>query len=143
MRLILAIAFLFVSFTASADQYATVLDSYPVYTERYVERYETVCYDAVYGGNALSGAIIGGLIGNQFGNGDGRDAMTVLGAIIGADMASRPTVGQRCERVRRLVSEPLVSYYIVRYSYNGSIYEQRTDRNLRPGQTISVRMVIR
>ena len=31
----------------------------------------------------LGGAIIGGLIGNQFGKGDGKTAMTALGAIVG------------------------------------------------------------
>jgi len=53
-------------------------------------------------GDAVAGAIIGGLIGNQFGEGKGKDAMTVLGAIAGADAASRNTrneiVGYRTER---------------------------------------------
>ena len=40
-------------------------------------------------GDAVVGAIIGGVIGNQFGNGKGKDAMTVLGAIAGADMANK------------------------------------------------------
>lgn len=53
-------------------------------------------------GDAVAGAIIGGLLGNQFGEGKGKDAMTVLGAIAGADAASRNTrneiVGYRTER---------------------------------------------
>jgi uncharacterized protein YcfJ len=53
-------------------------------------------------GDAVAGAIIGGLIGNQFGEGKGKDAMTVLGAIAGADAASRNTrnqiIGYRTER---------------------------------------------
>lgn len=40
-------------------------------------------------GDVLAGAIIGGVIGNQFGNGSGKDAMTVLGAIVGADSANK------------------------------------------------------
>lgn len=44
-------------------------------------------------GDVLAGAIIGGAIGNQFGNGKGKDAMTVLGAIVGADTVNKK--GQR------------------------------------------------
>jgi uncharacterized protein YcfJ len=44
-------------------------------------------------GDVLAGAIIGGVIGNQFGNGKGKDAMTVLGAIVGADSVNKK--GQR------------------------------------------------
>lgn len=40
-------------------------------------------------GDALVGAIIGGAIGNQFGAGSGKDAATVLGAILGADAANK------------------------------------------------------
>lgn len=39
-------------------------------------------------GEVFSGLVIGGLIGNQFGSGSGNDAMTFLGAILGADSAS-------------------------------------------------------
>ena len=40
-------------------------------------------------GDTLAGAIIGGVIGNQFGGGKGKDAATVLGAILGADAANK------------------------------------------------------
>lgn len=40
------------------------------------------------GGEVLGGAVIGGVIGNQLGNGNGNTAMTVLGAIVGGNMAS-------------------------------------------------------
>jgi uncharacterized protein YcfJ len=53
-------------------------------------------------GNVLAGALIGGAIGNQFGSGSGQDAMTVLGAIVGANRAANKTteeiVGYRTER---------------------------------------------
>jgi len=38
--------------------------------------------------NELIGAVIGGAIGNEFGKGDGKDAMTLFGALIGASMAN-------------------------------------------------------
>ena len=40
-------------------------------------------------GDTLAGALIGGVIGNQFGGGKGKDAATVLGAILGADVANK------------------------------------------------------
>ena len=66
--------------------------------------YETRRTGQASSGDALVGAIIGGAIGNQFGNGSGKDAMTVLGAIIGADKVNKKgkdetvIVGYRQER---------------------------------------------
>jgi uncharacterized protein YcfJ len=37
--------------------------------------------------NELVGALFGGAIGNQFGKGDGKDAMTLFGALMGASLA--------------------------------------------------------
>lgn len=37
----------------------------------------------------LSGLILGGAIGNQFGSGSGKDAMTVLGVIVGVNQAGK------------------------------------------------------
>jgi uncharacterized protein YcfJ len=39
--------------------------------------------------NQVAGAVIGAIIGNQFGSGSGKDAMTVLGAIVGADQGRK------------------------------------------------------
>jgi uncharacterized protein YcfJ len=64
------------------------------YTERVCSYEQVPVYGRTGGGQAsvfdkLGGAIIGGAIGNQFGAGSGKDAMTVLGAIAGADVAGR------------------------------------------------------
>lgn len=40
------------------------------------------------GGEVLGGAILGGVIGNQFGKGNGKSAMTALGAIVGGSVAN-------------------------------------------------------
>jgi uncharacterized protein YcfJ len=37
--------------------------------------------------NEIIGAIFGGAIGNQFGEGDGKDAMTLAGILLGASLA--------------------------------------------------------
>jgi len=44
--------------------------------------------DKNQGWKVFGGALIGGVIGNQFGGGSGRDVATVLGAIIGGNIAN-------------------------------------------------------
>lgn len=68
-----------------------VIDKQPIYTK--VSRPVQECHyeyrNSNNTGDALTGAIIGGAIGNQFGAGSGKDAMTVLGAILGAQTATK------------------------------------------------------
>ena len=85
--------------SASADEYATITNVNPNYQNVSVPKYRTDCrvnqvpiYGSVKNGQAstgdtIVGAIIGGAIGNQFGNGDGKDAMTLFGALMGASLA--------------------------------------------------------
>jgi len=40
-------------------------------------------------GEVFTGLLLGGAIGNQFGSGSGNDAMTVVGALMGADSAGQ------------------------------------------------------
>ena len=50
---------------------------------------------------AITGGVIGGAIGNQFGSGTGKDVMTILGVIVGANAADKKEtriVGYRNER---------------------------------------------
>ena len=67
------------------ETYKTVIKQIPYRVE--------VCQDRVqHSGdgsatNELVGALFGGAIGNQFGNGDGKDAMTLFGALMGASLA--------------------------------------------------------
>ena len=44
--------------------------------------------------NEIIGAIFGGAIGNQFGQGDGKDAMTLAGIILGASLAHDDELAQ-------------------------------------------------
>jgi uncharacterized protein YcfJ len=60
------------------------------------------------GGEVLGGAVVGGVIGNQFGKGDGNVAMTILGALVGSNVASerkqeQVVTGYRTERQCRTV----------------------------------------
>lgn len=102
-----------------------------VYYERQCQRVRTGHQDA---GDALTGAIVGGIIGHQFGGGDGRDAATALGAVIGSQSAGRhhKTV---CEDV------PVRSTsYIVTYRYHGRLHKFETeDDGFYVGREIEVR----
>ncbi len=88
------------------ETYRDVVREVPIQTCNTVDVpiYETRRTGQASSGDALVGAIIGGAIGNQFGNGNGKDAMTVLGAIIGADKVNKKgkdetvIVGYRQER---------------------------------------------
>jgi uncharacterized protein YcfJ len=88
------------------ETYRDVVREVPIQTCNNVDVpiYETRRTGQASSGDALVGAIIGGAIGNQLGNGSGKDAMTVLGAIIGADKVNKKgkqetvIVGYRQER---------------------------------------------
>ena len=161
MKIIAALSALVLSTsTANADgysnDYAVITDVKPVYVNRFVDRYDQLCSDiqvpihgAVRGGSTgdvLAGAIIGGAIGNQFGSGDGKDAMTILGAILGAnqgssvkhDVVTGYRIEQRCENVKYTVNEPIVSYYNVQYSLDGAVHHQETTRRYELGQRVKV-----
>ena len=75
----------------SADT-AVIFDHYKNVIQQTPYRVE-VCQDRVQPAgdgsatNELVGALFGGAIGNQFGKGDGKDAMTLFGALMGASLA--------------------------------------------------------
>ena len=77
---------------ATDIQYGTVTDTYRTVIKQIPYRVE-VCQDKVQQSgdgsatNELVGALFGGAIGNQFGKGDGKDAMTLFGALMGASLA--------------------------------------------------------
>ena len=75
----------------SADT-AVIFDHYKNVIKQMPYRVE-VCQDRVQKSgdgsatNELVGALFGGAIGNSFGKGDGKDAMTLFGALMGASLA--------------------------------------------------------
>lgn len=154
------------AFAGTYTQFATVVDSYPVYTKteqkRPVEKCRTIEVPIYQSrttksggstGNSIVGAIIGGAIGNQFGGGSGKDAATILGAIIGADTANRNAtttedviVGyreeNRCETKYVVDTVKKVSYYVVRAEYNGMPVEIRSNKPRQVGDNIQVQVTI-
>ena len=79
--------------------------------------------------NEIWGAILGGAIGNQFGEGDGKEAMTLAGIVLGASMAhdadkanssGQVVVSQEvCETKVRKSIERRLSHYLVHINYEG------------------------
>lgn len=103
-------------------------------------------------GDVALGAVIGGAIGNQFGGGSGKDAMTVLGAIIGADVARNNSSTYQVQNGYRneqdCYQEPVSNMrtisngYAVRYEWNGLRGEIITNRQYSVGDTIPVTVTI-
>jgi len=93
-------------------------------------------------GDALVGSIIGGVIGNQFGGGNGKTAMTVLGVIVGGNMANgtskkggttRQTV---CDEVPQYSTQTTIVGWNVSYQYDGQIYHVQMGKD--PGQYVTL-----
>ncbi|KFC72604.1 MULTISPECIES: glycine zipper 2TM domain-containing protein [Massilia] len=139
MKNVFSLAFLFVvaaaaSFSAHAkDVLANITNVVPVYAERVQN--QQVC-DMVYNdqpqqvGAVNSGSVIGGiagaLLGSQAGGGNGKLALTALGAVTGAMTGDRlaqqrsAQPQQVCRWVQR--SEQHISSYRVTYEYQGDTF---------------------
>lgn len=125
------------------DKYQTVVRNTPQ-TERICQTVEVPIYGTVQGqsstGDALVGAIIGGAIGNQFGGGSGKDAATVLGAIVGADVANKRgssqqvitgyRLEQQCRNVTSYttVEEEVYSHSTITWTEHGRTFTLRFQR---------------
>lgn len=147
--------------------YAEVIDAEPVYRFIRVRRPQRECWEQeVYhqprrryhdtAGATVAGGLIGGVIGRQLGDGKGRDAMTVVGTLIGSAIAhdnadrrnyrgdyySRPQVRtvERCATNYQSHEERRLDGYDVTYIYAGRQYTTRTARD--PGNRIRVRVAV-
>ena len=140
--------------------YARVLDVKPLIRTVEVEIPVRECYERPVEvrrerrrgglGRVLAGGIIGGVIGRQFGDGSGRDAMTVLGSVVGAASASDDVrrddragtrVEKFCETTYEYESRDRVEGFRVLYEYEGRTYTTRTATD--PGDEIRVRVDVR
>lgn len=130
-------------------QMVTILEVIPQYAQIPRQVFQRVCYQENVpvrrmsdGGDVLAGALIGGAIGNQFGSGDGKDAMTILGAVAGANVGSnsRPVVGyqtvQNCrdEATTQYLEE--FSHYTVIFLEHGQRYRVDTDQHFFIGEKV-------
>ena len=133
--------------SAGADTYTTgtVIDIQPEYAQVMSTVPVQNCYNVQSGGSTgdvLAGAIVGGAIGNQFGGGSGQDAMTVLGAIVGADIAEQPRLKQQCETYyQNSYTQELVGYTVT-YDAHGDVGIVHTNRSYYIGEPIKLRMIV-
>ena len=109
----------------------------------------------------LLGGLIGGAIGNRFGDGDGRRAMTILGAFAGASIANTSSRNHRADRDRHddrrvekmrgnkyrvcetgyeLESTEVIEGYQVTWRYLGREFTERTDHH--PGEKMKVYVTV-
>jgi uncharacterized protein YcfJ len=159
--------------TEPVQQCADVTDDAMAYAGRHEDhygryrddRYAHYRYERRHGAGAagLVGGLIGGIIGHQFGGGNGKTAMTVAGAALGASIARdrarrerdygaayytphhpepytytrsvrRCTESQRTRRVRG------VNGYDVVYRYQGATFHKWVDEH--PGDAIRVHVAV-
>lgn len=158
---------------ASVD-YARVVDVTPIVQRVRVatparECWQEVEYQAVphhapaYGTRTnsavptIAGGIIGGVIGRQFGGGSGKDAMTAVGALVGASMGNQaahnqvrtagpasyehvPVTVERCQNTTSYREEERIEGYRVTYVYADREYV--TTMASHPGTSIPVRVSV-
>ena len=150
--------------TAYADNIRVtvpVLDSQPNYITKTVQQPSQKCNIIevpIYGntgkaqtGEVLGGAIIGGILGNQVGGGKGKDAATILGAILGADFANKKggkqnIIGyrqeQRCTTTYQNQQIQETAGYTVTYELAGQRHTTHSHRYVQPGGTLTLRLKV-
>ncbi len=139
--------------------YARVVGVQPLVRYVTVERPRQECWNEVvseparpYGtvGPTLAGGIVGAAIGRQFGSGSGRDALTLLGAGVGAAVANQRAERnqayvdvpvQQCRTVGDRVREERIDGYLVTYEYGGRHYTMQSDSP--PGSRVRVAVDVR
>lgn len=116
------------------DHYKTVISQTPYNVEVCRDVQVPVNSKKEFDANgAIIGGIVGGVIGNQFGKGDGKEAMTgigaMTGAIIGGQKEGKPDYRweRQCSIETRYKEESkrVYSHSTIRFSYEGQRYEQK------------------
>jgi uncharacterized protein YcfJ len=103
-------------------------------------------------GDSFGGTVVGGLVGAAIGHeiGNGRGAATAVGGLIGASIGNDAARGSRtvsyrdeevCRQSYRTEYEQRIVGYDVSYSYQGRIYQTRTDHH--PGDRIALDVAVR
>ena len=144
--------------------YARVTEVVPIVSYVDVRRPQRECWDEVVyyeeprrrstAGSTIVGGIVGGVIGRQFGDGRGRDAMTVVGTLLGSAIGHDAAVRrqrresgevysrtvERCETSYSIDRQERIDGYEVTYRYRGRTFTTRTDSH--PGERIRVRVSV-
>ncbi len=106
-------------------------------------------YDKASTGDVFLGSVVGGILGNQVGEGKGKDAATVLGAMIGAHKAQEGSgniIGYRevnqcsTQYVEKTVTQ--VTHYNVELDAGGDKIASTLYREVRVGDIINVKKTV-
>jgi uncharacterized protein YcfJ len=140
-------------------EYATVLDTRPLFREVKVSKPIRECWDEpvyhtrrgqISAGGMLAGGLIGGIVGHQIGNGRGNKVATAMGTLIGAQIGhqvvnadvktERTLTGyeERCKTYHRVGYEEVLEGYDVTYEYRGGQYQLVMPYD--PGENIKMRV---
>ena len=143
----------------SYGDYGRVISARPIYERVAVDvpdeacRVETVAREEPRrGGDSFAGTVVGGLVGAALGHelGNGRGGATAVGGLIGASIGNDASKGSRvvsyrdqevCNTHYHTEYEQHLVGYDVSYSYQGRIYQTRTDHH--PGDRIAVAVDVR
>lgn len=92
MRLLLILAVAFVTGCSSVSYATSPMDAVLLKKVQVCEKVQIPIYGMIErpasDAEVFTGMLIGGVIGNQFGSGSGNDAMTFIGALMGAESGS-------------------------------------------------------
>lgn len=151
MKILTTLVFAAMATSAQADSSyvrATVIDVEPLYETVEVSVPVRECYTVRVPGyrpstaDVAAGAVIGGVIGNQFGGGSGKDAMTALGMIIGADVANKQggvaRTEQQCVTNYTTSYEEQLAGYLVTYKTKRTVADFVSDRPYKVGDRFRV-----
>lgn len=138
--------------------YGRVLEARPIYQRFAVDVPHEYCNvqtvareERRRGGDSFAGTVVGGLVGAAIGHelGNGRGEATAVGGLIGASIGNDVSRGSRtvryhdeevCRTRYTTEYEQTIVGYDVSYSYQGRIYQTRTDRH--PGDRIPVAVAV-
>lgn len=110
---------------------------------------EVPIYDKASTGDVFLGSVIGGVLGNQIGEGSGKDAATVVGAILGAHKAQendQNIIGYRqvnqcsTQYVEKTVTQ--ITHYNVELDVGGTNVASTLYREVRVGDIINVKKTV-
>ncbi len=144
-------------FSASAENFATIISITPNYSYNENYRHQKSCsirqqpiygnriHNSTSGGDVLAGMIIGGLFGKELtGKEKGAAAGAVIGGIIAADArhAKQSVVGYkpvtRCKLIKVPQSIKTIKNYRIDYEWNGVMGSSYTYNNYVIGQLIPI-----
>lgn len=138
--------------------YGRVVNARPIYRQVAVEVPRQYCGVRTVAreeyrrdGDSFAGTVVGGLVGAAIGHeiGNGRGGATAVGGLIGASIGNDASRGRTvryrdeevCRTEYRTEYEQRIVGYDVSYSYQGRVYQTRTDRH--PGDRIALDVAVR